>query len=650
MPYQIRLFLLLFMVLASNLDAQQDTCRCLQKTVTTVCYLSVNDYCLNIDGCEHSLDGDFMRNSLALKLKNMINFGPNGVSECALELKRMPKITSAQQIADAGCDIFFTGSFAVDTLSFRLNSDKTSVPTPTLNAIRSWSMACDRNLVIVAQAEAKPWGYTIRNQNENPNTAISDPSKFSIFNGIFGSLTEFQQGGSYQGVITNQPSTGVEILAKDAYDRPTVAFDVATRDLILGDIGILCNPAGFLSNGSQIRTSNENDILAGNLFALGCQIGLGKKFTEETLYKCRGESITLADGTVVVNEAIFVDTFLTAKGCDSFHFTKILDYEQPNVVIQKSQCKGDSSQVVVGNFVFDESNPSGVAILTDSHGCDSIVSVNLRYYAHTASSFSDTVCAQSGFVYFAGTDVYSLQKPGGITKISNTNGCDSTITVDIKYIHPDTTLIQQSLCYHDSLFYEGNYLYPDNNYVYQYKSLNPCDSFVVFRLTSFETPVFSFENEVVIKEYTTHQFDNIFPEQGVVVWQDHPGLSCLNCENPVYTPIDYAPLLLASYTDEKNCVYPLESRIKYQCDPILPNIISTTSQGANAGFTWTSACPVEQFVMRIYDRWGNLMFQANEPQQTWVPNRVVPGVYTFLVEYTDANGFQRRSGDITVVR
>ena len=148
MPFQIRLLVLFFTLWLPNLWAQQDTCRCIQKNVTTVCYLSVNDYCLNIDGCEHSLDGDFMRNSLALKLKNLQNFGPDGISECALELKRMPQITSAQQIADAGCDIFFTGSFAVDTLSFRLNSDKTSVPTPTLNAIRSWSMACDRNLVI----------------------------------------------------------------------------------------------------------------------------------------------------------------------------------------------------------------------------------------------------------------------------------------------------------------------------------------------------------------------------------------------------------------------------------------------------------------------------------------------------------------------
>lgn len=106
MPIKIRLLVLLFLLSAPIVWGQQDTCRCIEKNVTTVCYLSVTDYCLNIDGCEHSLDGDFMRNSLALKLRNLQNFGPDGISECALELKRMPKITSAQQIADAGCDIF----------------------------------------------------------------------------------------------------------------------------------------------------------------------------------------------------------------------------------------------------------------------------------------------------------------------------------------------------------------------------------------------------------------------------------------------------------------------------------------------------------------------------------------------------------------
>lgn len=198
---------------------------------------------------------------------------------------------------------FFTGSFAVDTLSFRLNSDKTSVPTPTLNAIRSWSMACDRNLVIVSQAESKPWGYTIRSKTKIPirpyRIRLSFPSSMAflavLLNSSKGLLSRRNNQSAYN---------RVEILAKDAYDRPTVAFDVATRDLILGDIGILCNPAGFLSNGSQIRTSNENDVLAGNLFALGCQIGLGKKFTEETIYKCREESVTLPDGTIVDVEAI----------------------------------------------------------------------------------------------------------------------------------------------------------------------------------------------------------------------------------------------------------------------------------------------------------------------------------------------------------
>ena len=649
MTAKIRTLLFLWL-LPATIWCQVDTCGCDKKEINTICHLSVNDFCYNVNGCEHSLDGEFMAGSLALKLKNPKNFGSMGVSECGITIKRMAPFSQPREIDEAGCDIFFVGSFAVDTLNFRLNSDKTSVPNFMLEAIRSWSMACDKNLVVVAQAEAKPWGYVIQNQNSNPNTAISDPSKFSIFNGVFGSLQEFRQGGTYQGVITQQPSTGVEILAKDANGRPTVAFDVATKDLILGDIGILCGIAGFLSNGNQIRSTNDNDILAGNIFALGCKIGQGTKFTEEVIYKCEGDVFTAPNGLVFQQPGIFVDKFVTSKGCDSLHYTKILDYKKSVTNFEKLQCKGDSSAYTFGNYTFDESFPKGTALFSDVNGCDSIINVNLNYFANTSYAFSDTVCAESGFVFSAGQDVYSLTKPSGITHIKNAMGCDSAIRVNILYIHADSTIVKDTICYHDSLAYNAQFLYPDKKYNFRYDAINPCDSIVTYFVSSYQRPDFTMQSPIALDLYGSHEFNNSVGDSLVVEWENDPGLSCLNCVNPTYKPAIFSNSLSGKIIDEYNCFYPFDIEVGYKCDPIMANIVSASSQNPNSEFRWTTQCPVKNFSLRIFDRWGNLMYTSNDASASWNPKDVVPGVFTYIIEFEDIVGPRVKSGDITVVR
>ena len=67
--------------------------------------------------------------------------------------------------------------------------------------------------------------------------------------------------------------------------------------------------------------------------------------------------------------------------------------------------------------------------------------------------------------------------------------------------------------------------------------------------------------------------------------------------------------------------------------------------------------------MKIYDRWGNLMYQrsdfpANDPAYGWNGtfngNQVVQGVYTWVVELEyDSKGsgdLEVFSGDLTVIR
>jgi len=60
--------------------------------------------------------------------------------------------------------------------------------------------------------------------------------------------------------------------------------------------------------------------------------------------------------------------------------------------------------------------------------------------------------------------------------------------------------------------------------------------------------------------------------------------------------------------------------------------------------------------MQIFDRWGGLLYAAEGPDASWgglsmgVPAQ--PGVYAYLIEYTDLQSGERKiaSGDVALVR
>ena len=633
---------------------QTDPCVCNLSGKTTVCYLSAKEYCYNVPGCQHALDGQFMQEYLTLKLTNKENFGSFGKSDCGIELHELLNLKTVRDIEDAHCDIIFTGSFAVDTLQYKINSDITSVPLRVLDTIKFWSTKCDRNLVIVSQAEAKPWGYTIKNQNVNPNKAIAEPSRFSIFSGVFGNLTQFQQGGSYQGVIVKTPETGVEILAQDAKKKPTVAFDIATKDIILGDIGILCGIAGFISEGGEILKGNDNDILAGNLFALGCLLGKGTKFSEESQYFCPGSVVVLPNGRKSSEETLYVDSLKTRDGCDSLHYIKYFKVKPALVPIKKNLCKGQAFSLKVGDVIFDENNPKGTIILKDKYSCDSTILVDLIYNHHSTAYIRDTVCAGSGFSMAIGKDLYDEKNNSGISVLQNKAGCDSTVVVNINFTRPDSTTYILQRCVGDTVSFAGQKLPPGKTYYFNYKVKNLCDSIIVLQIDTFLKPYFLVDTVIETQQYFNYQFSNIIPPGLKIHWEEYPILSCIDCPNPDFKATEFPPVFHLTITDANACSYKVNIRVEYNCEFTLPNVFMPGSDNKNENFNWANSCPVYDFNIKIFDRWGNEVFASSDVSGIWdgtSKGRLLnEGVYVYLLSFTSNDKPKHQHGSVTLIR
>ncbi len=85
----------------------------------------------------------------------------------------------------------------------------------------------------------------------------------------------------------------------------------------------------------------------------------------------------------------------------------------------------------------------------------------------------------------------------------------------------------------------------------------------------------------------------------------------------------------------------------------VPNSFSPNGDGLNEVFL-PKVRNVNDYLLRIYDRWGHLVFTANEPEQGWDGKLrgkpVQVGVYSYmLVLYSDEVGEQKLTGKVTLL-
>lgn len=94
------------------------------------------------------------------------------------------------------------------------------------------------------------------------------------------------------------------------------------------------------------------------------------------------------------------------------------------------------------------------------------------------------------------------------------------------------------------------------------------------------------------------------------------------------------------------------------CPFYAPNVFSPNDDGVNDGWHIFLPCPWQSFHLEIYDRWGSLVFAADDPERAWngaVRGREpTPGVYVWILEWTGElfgePKVYRAEGDVTVVR
>ncbi|NUQ26855.1 MAG: gliding motility-associated C-terminal domain-containing protein [Saprospiraceae bacterium] len=138
-------------------------------------------------------------------------------------------------------------------------------------------------------------------------------------------------------------------------------------------------------------------------------------------------------------------------------------------------------------------------------------------------------------------------------------------------------------------------------------------------------------------------------------WQD-------GASTPVYTVLSPGVYQLEVEIGHK-CSFSDTLVVQYNscsiCNIYFPNAFSPNSDGINDDFRVyfdTETCRFESYSLKIFNRWGGLVFESNDPFEPWSgkinSKNAAQGVYTYLVSYQleGASQIDEHAGSISLVR
>jgi len=241
-----------------------------------------------------------------------------------------------------------------------------------------------------------------------------------------------------------------------------------------------CANDSILLFGTWINTAGTYYDTLLNL--AGCDSILEITVIENPIYQdtsyatiCANDSV-LFGGIYYNINGIFSDTLLSVSGCDSIQYLDLTVYPTYLVNINQQICIGDS-------FFFASTWLSTTGIYYDSllsvSGCDSIIMLNLAVVPNIFYTTTQNIC-NGDSAFFAG----SWRNLAGTyyDTVFSMTSCDTIYEFILNVGYPDTTYLNISLCFNDSMFFNSQWLNTAGTYYDTLTNLYSCDSLIILTL------------------------------------------------------------------------------------------------------------------------------------------------------------------------
>lgn len=344
-----------------------------------------------------------------------------------------------------------------------------------------------------------------------------------------------------------------------------------------------------------------------------------------------------------------------ANGCSNTATITVTVYPQPTVNAGNDEtiCKGQSiglqasgastyswspaTALSCTNCPAPVASPASTTTYTvigiDANGCNDtdMVTINVKQPQPITISSNDTICkGESTNLSVSGGDDYTWFPPNGLNDNTSSNPQatpDQTTTY--------TVIIHQGSCF------------TDTGYVTVIVNPTPTVEIGPDQDILAGSSVMLYANTTFTTTY---------------LWSPSNSLSCSDCQNPTATP-ELTTTYVVKVSNQFGCIAEDNITINIRCDNSLvymANTFTPNGDGNNDRFypQGNGITIVKRF--RIYNRWGELMYEAQNIQPndesvgwdgTYKGQPLKPDVFVYTVEAICTTGYDiQQKGDISIVK
>ncbi len=345
---------------------------------------------------------------------------------------------------------------------------------------------------------------------------------------------------------------------------------------------------------------------------------------------CTGESYPF-DGNQITTTGQYTATLGNSVGCDSTISLQLTVLPNPETTITANICQNQT-------YIFDGQQLTQAGtytqILTTSNGCDSTTTLLLAVWPTSFNNNTITLC--NGDSIAVGNNFYHTSGTY-LDTLPTALGCDSIISINLTVIDGYEVTNIQSICADQSIQVGEKFYFLAGNYTDTLTSSIGCDSIVNTQLTVF--PLYKTTQEYSLCEGDTLWLDFAASFTGPGIYYDT--LSSIHgCDSILTTRIRNA--------DPLDCEY-------YHSPIFIPNVFTPNGDNQNDLFQVFPGAGVTVHLLRMYDRWGELVFESTDPNPVWdgtFRRQTAPaGVYVYYLELTGTNRKKyTKKGNITIIR
>ena len=393
---------------------------------------------------------------------------------------------------------------------------------------------------------------------------------------------------------------------------------------------------------------------------------------------CPGDEHVVGNSSYTSSGA-YVDTLTAVNGCDSLVRSEVVLLAAPSSTTELTLCPGDT----IEHGAWRIHAPGRYAdTLLAVNGCDSVATVVVRLAELYDMSIVHTIC--EGEVYAFGQR--ELREPGTYENVfSSVHGCDSAVRLELTVVE-DIQLFTEDLrmCAGESgvlevTGYEGPVRWSPLTGI----ACADCPrtevipaATTVYTVTAIDcygeeisaTATVQVDNAVEVNIVGTDRLrlgertrlKAVTNESSArLTWYADRELLCDNCDE-----VDVLPLTTTLYSVEARTTAGCEDTaqltlvVEDACafgEVLVPNLVTPNADGYNDVLEIRYEGIQEVSLLKIYDRWGELVYETRDIDAYWdathhgVP--VNPGVFMYYLSGFCLDGEEfTEQGNVTVVR